>query len=292
MEKTGFITAGYINTVIKKRKSDIHKGDCGKILVVAGSQGMAGAAVICGKAACRAGAGLVRVSIPEDLYPIIHAALPEAVCSPRRLAAADASGCDAIAIGPGLGAGDENEKLITAILREYDRTVVLDADALNAVARAGKTGVLKRAVAKVVITPHIGEAKRLLPKARMEQEWPADTASEAGRLKIAEMLLEETGAVVVLKGAGTIVADSGTGAYVNITGNPGMATGGSGDALTGIIAALAGQGNSALDSAKAGVFIHGKAGDIAAEAKGEYGMTAMDIVEMTAYALKEILNEN
>jgi NAD(P)H-hydrate epimerase len=123
----------------------------------------------------------------------------------------------------------------------------------------------------------MGEAKRLIPYEGTED-----------RLTITRMLIEETNAIVVLKGAGTIVASKADGTYTNTTGNPGMATGGSGDVLTGIIAALAGQNQSPWDSAKAGVFIHGKAGDMAAEAVGEYGMTAMDIADMTAFVFKQL----
>ncbi|MCL1808987.1 MAG: NAD(P)H-hydrate dehydratase [Clostridiales bacterium] len=280
------ITAEYAESVIKDRRRDAHKGDFGKVLVVAGSKGMAGAAILCGKAAYRAGAGLVRVAIDESLFPIIQIALPEATCVPRLAF----SGHDAIAAGPGLGDFPENEELICRVLQECDNTVVLDADGLNALAKMGKAGALKAAAAKVVITPHMGEAKRLIPKSRVDREWPAETASDESRLKIAEMLIDETGAIVVLKGAGTIVACTGHGACINTTGNPGMATGGSGDVLAGIVAALAGQGLEPWDAAKAGVFVHGMAGDMAADAVGEHGMTAMDIVDMTALAIEKIMN--
>jgi len=278
MEISGPITAEYVKTVIKKRARELHKGECGKVLVIAGSKGMAGAAVICGKAAYRAGAGLVRVAIDEGLYPIIQTALPEATCIGRELSESDLESCDAIALGPGLGDYPENESLIEFILNAYDKTLVLDADGLNALARAGKTSSLKSAKPRVIVTPHMGEAHRLL-----------SGFAGTDRVKIAEMLLEKTGAIVVLKGAGTIVAGAAEGMHVNTTGNPGMATGGSGDALTGIIAAFAGQTKDPWASAKAGVFIHGLAGDIAAEAVGEYGMTAMDIAEAVAPALKRTI---
>jgi len=283
MKVSGQITSEYVSTVIKGRKRELHKGDFGKVLVIAGSKGMAGAAVLCGKAAFKAGAGLVRVAIDEELFPIIQTALPEATCIPRQFSKQSLAGYDAIAIGPGLGNMAENKEMIEYIIAEYDNTVVLDADGLNSI----KAGVLKKAKGDVIITPHIGEAKRLIPEARLINEWPkGDIHAEGSRLAIAGMLLSETGAIVVLKGAGSIVARVESGAYINTTGNPGMATGGSGDVLTGIIAALAGQTKSPWDSAKAGVFIHGLAGDMAAEVYGEYGMTAMDIADMTAFAFK------
>jgi len=287
MKNVELITMEYVNTVIKERKRDVHKGDCGKILVIAGSKGMAGAAVLCARAAYKAGAGLVRTAIDEALYPILQTALPEATCVSRQLSGSDLMDYDAIAVGPGLGDDARNEKLIESILSEYDKTVVLDADGLNTLAKTGKVHLMKNTSAKVIITPHMGEAKRLILSKRAEEDWPGgDGYSEEDRLKVAKMLMEETDAIVVLKGAGTIVASKSNGTYMNTTGNPGMATGGSGDVLTGIIAALAGQTKNAWDSAKAGVFIHGMAGDMAAFAVGEYGMTAMDIADMTAYVLK------
>lgn len=287
MKKTGLITLEYVHTVIKERDRELHKGDCGKILVIAGSKGMAGAAVLCGRAALRAGAGLVRVSIEEELYPIIQTALPEATCVPRQLSKLDLDSYDAIALGPGLGDDANLEGMIECILKEYEKTIVLDADGLNVLARHGKTQALRDAVGTVVITPHMGEAKRLIFAGQAPEWWPeSKRPSGEDRLRITEMLLEETRAIVVLKGAGTIVASKEEGTYTNTTGNPGMATGGCGDVLTGIIAGLAGQGISPWDSAKTGVFLHGLAGDLAAEALGEYGMTAADIAHMTALAFK------
>ena len=277
MKMKNLITAEYVKTVLKEREKDMHKGECGKVLVIAGSKGMAGAAVLCGKGAYRAGAGLVRISIGEELFPIIQVALPEAMCRDRFIRAADLEDYDSIAIGPGLSDNPENEALIEMILAEYGKTVVLDADGLNAITKAGMTGRLKNSKARAIITPHMGEANRLL-----------EGGTETDRVKVAEKLVEKTGAIVVLKGAGTIVASAEEGIFINNTGNPGMATGGSGDVLTGIIAAFAGQGKSPWDAAKAGTFIHGMAGDIAAETFGEYGMTAMDIAEATALSIKKI----
>lgn len=277
MDKTDLITEEYVKSVLKRRGRETHKGECGKILVIAGSKGMAGAAVLCGKAALRAGAGLVRVSAEEALYPIIQTALPEATCVPRRVSLLKIAEYDAIAIGPGLGEYPENEAIIEYILDEYEKTVVLDADGLNTLAGAGKAGSLKNARAKAIITPHMGEAKRLVPDCK-----------ETDRMKIAEALRDATGAIVVLKGAGTIVMGHAHGTLVNTTGNPGMATGGSGDVLTGIIAAFAGQTKNPWDSTAAGVYIHGLAGDIAAGTFGEYGLIAGDIAEAAAFAIKKV----
>jgi NAD(P)H-hydrate epimerase len=280
MKKEGLITQAYVNTLIKKRERDIHKGNCGKVLVVAGSKGMAGAAVLCARAALRTGAGLVRVSIPEELFPILQIGVPEATCITRERLFEDLMQYSAIAIGPGLGDETKNENLIKKILFTTDRPVVVDADGLNLL--QDEPGVMKDARAKLIITPHPGEAARLLNCSTSE--------INRNRIKSAEGLAAVTGAVTVLKGAGSVVATPDEKTYINTTGNPGMATGGSGDVLTGVIAALAGQGLKPEAAATAGVFLHGLAGDLASDRMGEYGLIASDIADTVALAIKSILD--
>lgn len=285
MENTGIITKEYVHTVIKKRRKDIHKGDCGKVLVIAGSKGMAGAAVLAGLGAYRAGSGLVRIAIDEELFPIVQIGLPEATCISRDAFSGTPSQyeeCDAIAIGPGLGDDNRNEEIIGNILKNYGGTLVLDADGLNTIARNDMTGEVKSTSADVVITPHEGEASRLLGIG-------LDELRSMGRTEAALALSEKFSAVSVLKGAGSIVATAGGETYINSTGNPGMATGGSGDVLTGVIASLAGQGLSAEDAAKAGVFLHGLAGDIAANELSQHGLMAGDIARHIGYAVKTVI---
>ena len=282
MKETGLITGEYVNTVIRKRKRELHKGEAGRVLVIAGSKGMAGAAILCCRGALRAGAGLVTAAVPEALVPILQTAVPEATCITREtFSNLELSGYDAIAAGPGLGDDAGNVELIERILNEYGKTVVLDADGLNTLARCDRVAQLKRASAQVIITPHMGEARRLLSMIKYQ---PINH-----RQALADKLVETTGATVVLKGPGTLVTSVSFHSYTNTTGNPGMATGGTGDVLTGIIAALAGQGLSPLDAARAGVYVHGLAGDLAAEMLSEYGMTAGDLADMTALAFKKIL---
>lgn len=282
MKKIGLINLEYVNTVIKERPRDIHKGDCGKVLVIAGSEGMAGAAVLCARGALRAGAGLVRVSIRPELFTIVQISVPEATCIPRENSLPDLNDYDAIAVGPGLGDDEQAAKLIRSILLNYKKIVVLDADGINAISRYDMLQDLKNAVPDVVITPHPGEAKRLLSYTGISDTGNMD------RQTMANALTEKTGCVSVLKGKGSIVTTVGGDSYINTTGNPGMAAGGSGDVLTGVIAALAGQGYTAPDSAKAGVFIHGLAGDLCADSLGEIGMTSMDLANMVALAFKQI----
>lgn len=284
MEKPGLITLEYVNTVIKERPRDIHKGNCGKVLVIAGSVGMAGAAMLCARGALRAGAGLVRISAPQELYPILQVGVPEATCVPRNLSLPELAAHDAVAIGPGLGDDEQNAAIIRGVLEEYEKTVVLDADGINTICRHDLGEVLRGTKAKVIMTPHPGEAARFLRYCQAGSEG-------ADRPRVAELLARYSGAVCVLKGSGTLVATKDGNSYINTTGNPGMATGGSGDVLTGVIAALAGQGHSPETCAKAGVFIHGMAGDLCADSLGETGMTALDLANMVALAFKKIIGK-
>ncbi len=279
MKNEGLITQSYVNTFIKKRERDIHNGKCGKVLIFAGSKGMTGAAVLCARAALRTGAGLVRVSVPEELFPILQIGVPEATCITRERLFEDLMQYSAIAIGPGLGDETRNGNLIKKIIYTTDKPVVIDADGLNLL--RDDLEAMRNARAKLIITPHPGEAARLLDRKTAE--------INRDRLASAKGLAAVTGAVTVLKGAGSVVATPEGKTYINTTGNPGMATGGSGDVLTGVIAALAGQGLDPEAAAAAGVFLHGLAGDLASDRMGEYGLIASDIANMVALAIKSIL---
>ena len=271
--KDGIITKEFVQTIIGKREKEIHKGDCGRVLIVAGSEGMAGAASLAARAALRSGSGLVQVAVPKELFPIIQVSVPEATCLERDFSKIDLSLYDAIGVGPGLGQSEDSIRVVRYLLENYDGPMVLDADGLNIVAYNDLFDVLKNKE-NVVITPHIGEAKRLLGEVYED------------RTKTALELYRKTGATTVLKGHATVVAIAEDKTYINTTGNPGMATAGSGDVLTGIITSLLGQGKE--NAAACGVFIHGMAGDLAAEAVGEYGLIAGDIAYYIAMALKEI----
>ena len=331
--KTGIITRELVQTMIGKRRREIHKGDCGRILIAAGSKGMAGAAILAARAALRTGSGLVQLAIPAEIFSIVQTAIPEATCLERDFsktgseagAKIDLGRYDAAAIGPGLGESEESVAAVRFMIENFDGPLVLDADALNIIARNDLFASLRsRAPLTTVITPHLGEAGRLLGESLREPA--AEEGRQAWREEIAARLADETGACLVLKGQGTVVAFagslSGTGAemsaYTNTTGNPGMATAGSGDVLTGIITSLAGQkltagrkpaagrgaesfgerpaGGlteaarrlSAAEAAVCGTFIHGLAGDLAAESTGEYGLIAGDLAYYASLALKDI----
>ena len=276
------ITADRIAPWFPARERKTHKGDYGRILVIAGSAGMMGAAVLCAKAALRSGAGLVTVACDPASFPVIHCGIPEAMCCSRTLTAEDLKRYDTVAIGPGLSVIPETVQLLALVLENHTGIAVVDADALNAAAAFRIP--LKGNGTGIIITPHEGEAGRLL---RIE---PGDvTADREG----AAVALARTNTVCcVLKGADTLVADPEGALYVNTTGNPGMATAGAGDVLTGVIAACAAQmnrrGPAVCSSAVAGVFIHGLAGDLAAGSIGQYSLMAGDIVSAIPGALRRI----
>ena len=264
-------------TVLKVRDEKAHKGDFGKVLVVAGSVGMAGAAMMCGKAAVKSGAGLVKFAVPEELFHILQIGVPEATCLIRDFDnVINIHDFEAITLGSGIGVNKANISVIKTILNEYTGKLILDADGLNCVMKYSLYGNLKQSKADVVLTPHLGEAARLLE---------VEKIGDDERMNAAKEIQGAFNKTVVMKGANTYVVDDSQ-IYVNDTGNPGMATGGSGDVLAGIIAALAAQGYSAYEAAKIGVYVHGLAGDICAEEIGQIGMTAMDICEKVPAAFK------
>lgn len=267
---------------LKQRPAESHKGDYGKVCIIAGSVGMSGAAALAGRAALRAGAGLVRVATPKSVLPIVASiepsfttiALPEddfgrisAKAIDTILKAVDEN--DAMAFGPGIGISGALRSILEKLLEQPSLRLLIDADGLNNLARM-KDWPAKRK-AKLILTPHPGEMKRLW-SGLLRQALPSDRQEQAAALA------QLTGSVVVLKGAGTVVTD-GERVYVNRTGNPGMATAGSGDVLTGVITALMGQGLSDFDAAVLGVYVHGLAGDIAAEKLGQISLIATDIAQ-------------
>jgi NAD(P)H-hydrate epimerase len=267
------------------RPREAHKGDFGRVLVVAGSYGMAGAAALACRAAYRAGAGLVYLAAPSRIYDALAAQLTETVIHPmegdvlgsahfERIAAL-AERCDVLAVGCGLGLSQRTVELVARVLEGIRRPIVLDADGLNAAAQ--RPDIRARKGPALVLTPHEGELARLLGAApeRIREDRQGCARGAARRF----------GASVVLKGHGTVVTD-GARTYLNRTGNPGMATGGSGDVLTGIIAALIGQGFDAYDAARLGVYLHGRAGDIAAAQKGEVSLIASDIIDALPWAIR------
>ena len=272
------ITYKQISELLNKpRARNTNKGDYGRVLVVAGSKGMAGAAILCAKGALRAGAGLVTVSVPDELFPIVQTSLPEAICVGRDMTPEILARFDAIAIGPGLGATYDTWETVMYILENSGGKLVLDADALNVLVGTNVTLDMD-----TIITPHPGEAARLLG---------VDVSIVQSRREAsAAILSEKFGCVSVLKGSGTIVASTNPSLNlcVNTTGNPGMATGGSGDVLAGVLAAFLCRDMDTQTAACAGVYIHGFAGDLMVKEYGESGLLAGDLPLGVARTLKYI----
>jgi hydroxyethylthiazole kinase-like uncharacterized protein yjeF len=284
----------FINSVIPIRKEEFNKGNCGKVLIVTGSLGMAGSGCIAAKASLRTGTGLVYIAAPSSLMNVYQSVVPEAVA----IGLKDSNGvleeealdvifdmlkkCNATAIGPGISTHKSIYNIVRSIAETAKIPLVIDADALNVIAE--DTGIFNKFQKDVVITPHPGEMSRLTG---LEIKY-----IQENRIEVAKMYASLWGVTVVLKGARTIIADKNGEVFINPTGNSGMATAGSGDALSGIIASLIGQGVRPFEAAIAGTYIHGLAGDIAAQEKGLYGINAMDIVENIPYALNKVTDSN
>jgi len=285
--KQNIITSTSVGQLFQKRSPNLHKGSCGKVLVIAGSKGLTGAAALASDAALRSGAGLVTLGIGESLHAVMESKLTEVMT--RQLIEAQAgvigqsavdaikelaSNSDVMAIGPGLGRHEDTMVAVRQVIKEIEKPLVIDADALYAL--VDHTHILTETKAVAGLTPHPGEMARLVGL----------TAEEVNqdRVYIARQTAMEWGSIVILKGARTLVAFPDGEVYINITGNAGMATGGTGDVLTGVIAGLMAQGLSSHQAALVGVYIHGLAGDIVARG-GMVGMLASDIIRALPAAI-------
>lgn len=266
--------------LLPPRTTDSHKGTYGHVLVLAGSAGKTGAAALAARGALRGGAGLVTVAATSEVLPAIQAFAPEmmgaAVGGDDPLGVGDlhallaaAQGKDALVVGPGIARGPQTGALLGELFRQVSTPCVVDADGLNALAEDLR--VLEGAEAPLVLTPHPGEMARLLGVGTKEVQ--------RDRVGAARKLAAERRCVVVLKGAGTVIAAPDGTVYVNPTGNPGMATGGSGDVLAGLCGALLAQGLSPVDAAIVAVYAHGLAGDLMARRRGQLGLIASDLVD-------------
>ncbi len=276
------------------RPPTMHKGQAGRVAIVAGSRGMSGAAVLSALGALRGGAGLVRVYCPLSIQPIVAAgepclmtvALPEdgeGQAARPPTAPFDLSWANVVAIGPGLGQRGRVADLVAEVLAAFPGPVVVDADGLNTVAPRGAAVWSTRAGRATVITPHPGEMARLRTGLGLP---PTTGEDDETRLRIAHEFVTQAGVTVVLKGHRTVVCTAGQ-AYVNATGNAGMATGGMGDVLTGLIAALLAQGLGPFDAARLGVHVHGRAADHCAREIGAVGFLARDVAEAIPRALQD-----
>lgn len=276
------------NKAVFNRPDDSNKGTLGSLLCICGSYGMAGAAIMAGKAALRCGIGLLKIAVPKSIYPVCATNILESVYYPLEETSNGVISskntdfllemCEkssAVVIGCGLSVCDDTKNLVQSVITNCEKPLVIDADALNCI--SNKPEILKNLKAPAIITPHPGEMARLLHS--------TPKTVNSNRENTAIDFAKKFGVVTVLKGAGTIIASPDGEVYINHTGNSGMATGGSGDVLSGIIGSLLAQGASPINAAAAGVFLHGTIGDLAAEKLGKISMLPTDMIDMipTAY---------
>ncbi|MGE0682126.1 MAG: NAD(P)H-hydrate dehydratase, partial [Candidatus Binatia bacterium] len=284
------LIAEEVGVLVRSRRHAAHKGDFGHFLVLAGARGKSGAALLCGGAALRVGTGLVTLGGPSSLNTVFSSVLIEAMtvplpelpdgsfCLDENAISQAMQGKTAIAYGPGVGVSADTIGLIRWLLRQSEAPIVIDADGLNCVAT--DVDMLRNAQVPVVLTPHPGEMARLLKATNAD--------IQANRLDVARSFAIEHKCYLVLKGANTVVAAPDGRAWINSSGNPGMASGGMGDVLTGIIGGLLAQRYSPEEACCLGVFLHGHAGDMAAEEKGEAGILARDLIERLPSGLRAL----
>jgi ADP-dependent NAD(P)H-hydrate dehydratase len=272
---------------LARRAAESHKGDYGRVVIIGGSRGMAGAVALAGRAALRSGAGLVTLAVPESCLDVVASFEPSYMTWPlpcdkqgRLSTSAESAlqpllerGLQSAAIGPGLGRSRASDRLVLGLYASLAAPLVVDADALNALAEKG----LPRPAGPRVLTPHPGEFSRLCPG-----QYAARDAMEIA----ARSWTAEHGVVLILKGHRSLITDGRRLAH-NLSGNPGMATGGMGDVLTGIVAGLLGQGLAPLDAARLAAHVHGRAGDRAAQSLGQTSMIAGDLLLFLPDALRE-----
>ncbi len=288
------ISREYVASLVPARAADAHKGVFGHLLIVAGSPGFTGAAFLACEGALRSGVGLVTLGVPAGLNSIMETKTTEAMTLPlpetdRHTLSCDAvepalefaGKCSAIALGPGISRDGETQRFVHRFLEKAELPAVVDADGLNAL--AGNLDVLGARAAPMVLTPHPGEMSRLVGKSTADIQRDREGCALA--------FAKERNVVLVLKGAGTVIASPEGDVAVNTTGGAGLASGGTGDVLTGLIGGLLAQGISAWDSAVIGVYLHGLAGDLAAEERTEWGMVAGDVARALPAAWKRVTRD-
>ena len=291
-------TEKYVNTIesddvkklFSKREKNANKGNFGHQLNICGSYKMFGAAVISTMAALRSGAGLVKLTIPKSAYPLAASHLTQPIFNPvydNEAGTFSANGvagiideiewANSIVLGCGIGVNEDTEKVVETVLEKAKAPIILDADGINCI--KSRISILKEIKVPIVLTPHPGEMARLVSKQVAE--------IQGDRVNLSVNFARENNVILVLKGANTVVTD-GYEVFVNTTGNPGMAMGGSGDMLSGMLGAFIAQGLDPFDAAKAAVYLHGVCGDRAAQIFGEKGMLVSDMTEQLGALMSEI----
>jgi hydroxyethylthiazole kinase-like uncharacterized protein yjeF len=268
-------TKDSIKALIQPRKANSHKGNFGHALLIAGNIGRVGAAVIAARACLRSGVGLLTVSVPQEERVILQIAIPEAMLILRDGVIEELNNYSALGIGCGIGTSDNAKELLIAILSQINIPLLLDADALNIM--SNNKDLLNQIPPKTILTPHPKEFDRLFGL----------HDSENDRTFTAIQKAQEYDIIIVLKGHKTLVTSGGE-AFLNTTGNAGLAKGGSGDALTGIITAFLAQGYAAFDAAKMGVYLHGLAADLSLDKQSMESLLITDVIECLGKAFKSI----
>jgi NAD(P)H-hydrate epimerase len=288
------LTPETIRLALPQRPADAHKGRFGHVLVIGGSVGKTGAAAMAAQAALRVGAGLVTLATPSSLNPIMEQKLTEVMTAPLpetpdqtlSLGAEKAlldlvQDKSVVVLGPGLSTHPETQELVRKLLYSLRLPIVLDADGINAL--AGHSEMLSKSRAKIVLTPHPGEMGRLIGSSSKKVQ--------GDRLGTAQSFAQRHKVWLVLKGAYTVLADPEGSLFINPTGNEGMATGGTGDVLAGMLGGLMAQGLDPLQASQAGVYLHGLSGDMAVSRKGNIGIIAGDITECIPLSIQKIRND-
>jgi len=292
------LTKDKVSPLIPQRPRYSHKGNYGHVLIIAGSKGKTGAAIMAAKACLRSGAGLVTLGIPKSLADVFHSRVTEEMI----LALPDKGDgtlsqrasrvilnflnerATTLAIGPGIGISSDTKKLMDILIKTSTTPMLIDADGINSL--KGERAIFSKSKTPIILTPHPGEMARLLGKQKGVSVKTQDI--EGNRINVPVSFAKETGAYLVLKGAPTIIAGPDGMAYINSTGNPGMASAGTGDVLTGMISAFLSQGLSPIHASILGVYMHGFAGDSAAAEKGEHPLIATDIIEKIPFAFHSL----
>jgi NAD(P)H-hydrate epimerase len=288
-----FLDSEAVKPLLKRRGRSAHKGDSGHCLIIAGSTGKSGAATLSANSAVRSGAGLVTLAAPATLNTVLEIKTTEAMTIPipdggsgylgykaGEFIEAALAGKDVVALGPGISRHPETAKLVRELVRKLALPLVIDADGLNALSEDPDI-LLNKKSAIVILTPHPGEMGRLagIPTKAVEQD----------RIGVARAFAVKYGLYLILKGARTVITAPDGSVAINGSGNPGMASGGMGDVLTGVLAAFIAQGYDPFSACKMGVFIHGHAADLTASEKGEIGISALDVQERLPYAIKDLM---
>ena len=276
------VTPGALRAALPPRSFDLHKGGAGRVGIVAGSRGMWGASLLCAAGALRGGAGLVTLYVREEDYPLVLAAGPPAELMVKPVGSLRdvlAESLDALAVGPGLGmVSGEGREVLRDLLREFAGPIVVDADALNFLAREGTGDLLRE---RMLVTPHPGEMERLFPEV---------AGAGLGRAEIARRFVERHRCTLLYKGARTIVTAPGEVLSYNSTGTPGMASGGQGDVLSGLLAALLARGLAPLEAARAGAWLAGRSSELALarEVHAEESLLAGDTARFLGAAFRAL----